>query len=121
MTALDEFLAPIRERLAAAPDKNFIGRAATEMQLLGTDVPRLLAALDGVLALHQPITVYEYDLDKGELNEDKVMAELCRECTGDSVIDAIGDCEYDPTDYHDETPWPCPTVAAINSALEGQG
>lgn len=92
MTAPDEFLAQIRERLATAPDKNFIGRAAAEMQLLGTDLPRLLAALDGVLALHS--------IDQHECECGEVHGPYCSECVGES--------------------WPCPTVAAVTTALEGQ-
>jgi len=92
------------------------------------DVARLTRAVEGVLGLHQPITVYEYDDTNGTFTQDGEgeqieMKTLCAACTGDSVLELIGDCEYDDTDYHDETAWPCPTVAAIENALnpkEGQ-
>ncbi|MFJ4286424.1 hypothetical protein ACIPY0_12335 [Paenarthrobacter nicotinovorans] len=86
-----------------------------------TDAQKLHAALDAVEALHQPVTVYELG-DNGEFRldpdgEEVEMATLCTACTGDSVLESIGDHEYDPLDYHDETHWPCPTLTAIRDAL----
>lgn len=87
-----------------------------------TDVARLTGAVEAVLGLHKPVYVYEYDDMNGVFKVDDAgeqieMETLCSECTGDSVLESISDCEYDAGDYHDETPWPCPTVAAIENAL----
>ncbi|KQR02498.1 hypothetical protein ASF72_10720 [Arthrobacter sp. Leaf141] len=71
-----------------------------------------------VRELHQPVEVFEYDDSNRTFKQDEdgeqiVMKTLCTSCTGDSVLEAIGDCEYDGLDYHDETHWPCPTIAAL--------
>lgn len=113
MTAPDEFLAPIRHRIES------------KYYLTCQDAPRLLAALDGVLALHQPTTVYEIDPMNGtwvygDDDERKVMTVLCSECTPDSVIQEVDECDYDGPNSVDVC-WPCPTVAVVTTALEGQG
>jgi len=84
---------------------------------------RLSNAIDAVKALHRPVEVYEYDDMNGVFKTDQdgeqiVIAALCKECTGDDVLEAIGDCEYDPdADYYSEVRWPCPTRAALDAAL----
>ena len=132
MTAPDEFLAPIRERLATAtpgPWKAnedgtidgsnydevickgqvdcmsycYGGSSVIEGDNLKADAEfiahspetqaRLLAALDGVLALH---SVDTHECECGEVH-----GPFCSECVGES--------------------WPCPTVAAVTTGLEGQG
>lgn len=152
MSDLSSLLAPIREREAAATplgewettrandvviyDPNGFGayrivahadskEDAAFIAAARLDIPRLLSAIDAVLALHTPYAVYEYDDMNGVFKVDDAgeqieMKTLCRECTGDSVIELIGDCEYDELDYHDETPWPCPTVTAATAALGEQ-
>ena len=82
MTAPDEFLAPIRARISG---KNGIYDFQPE------DAPRLLAALDGVLALHKPFG------------------------SGSRY------CSYCFDYYSSPRSWPCHTVEAIQTALEGQG
>lgn len=88
------------------------------------DVPRLLAALDGVLALHKSVIVYEIDPMNGtwiygDDDERKVMTVLCSECTPDHILSEAEDCEYDgPNDV--DVCWPCPTITAITTALDGQ-
>lgn len=100
----------------AAKNAEFIAHAPTDMA-------RLLAALEAVLALHKPVTVYELDPLNGtwvydESDERKVMSVLCSECTPDPIIEEIDESEYDgPNDI--DVDFPCPTVKAVQAALGG--
>jgi hypothetical protein len=87
-------------------------------------IPRMIAAVDAVLALHQPLEVFEYDHVNGvwrlDADGEKIlMFTLCQSCTPASVTEGIGDCEY-TEDEGGEVEYPCPTVAAIENALEGE-
>jgi hypothetical protein len=62
-------------------------------------LPSILAALDAVLALHQPVDALMY----GAKNAHKVQV-----CTG---------CGQDDGNWNR---WPCPTVAAITDTMEGK-
>uniref|UniRef100_UPI003F4944A2 hypothetical protein n=1 Tax=Arthrobacter silvisoli TaxID=2291022 RepID=UPI003F4944A2 len=146
MTAPDEFLAPIRERLAAATpgpwhfdtdaDDYLMSPAGEVPPSLANgefiahareDVPRLLAALDGVLALHQPSKVHRQRHNaEGTLISYTVTEDgPCEACYPETGTRHCEDCN----DYDDlcegvseswRVSWPCPTVAAITTALEGQ-
>ncbi len=61
------------------------------------DIPALLAALDAVAALHQPIDALMY---AGRSQQHKVQV-----CTG---------CGQDDGNWNQ---WPCPTIQAITTAL----
>lgn len=62
-----------------------------------TDIPKLLAALDAITALHQPIDAVMYT---GKSQHHKVQV-----CTG---------CGQDDGNWNR---YPCPTIAAITTAL----
>lgn len=61
-----------------------------------TDVPDLVAALEAVLDVHQPV-----DIEPSET--------ICKGCST-----KISTAFYEPT-----VEWPCPTVQAISTALDG--
>jgi hypothetical protein len=115
--AVATLLAPIRERVEA-----YASPTGTPGHHAPQDRARLLAALDAVLALHQPLEVFEYDHINGvwriDADGEKIlMFTLCHACTPASVTESIGDCEY-AEDESGEVIYPCPTVAAMVAALE---
>ena len=96
-----------------------------------TDVPILLAALNKaearavavramvsrVEALHVPVEVWQYDDTDGvfgvdDLGEHIVIARLCRECSTDDALEALGDCEW-TEDTQGSVFYPCATRAAL--------
>ena len=80
---------------ALATNRDGRGADAEFIAHARTDVPALVAALRAVLELHAPTPsdIYPHD--------------VCHHphCT-------------DPTDQMEQSPWPCPTVTAITTALE---
>ena len=74
-------------------DAEFIAHART-------DVPALLDALEKVLRLHPRVVVLHADPEFGRMEDDAI----CGAC----IVD------YEAAD------WPCPTVEAITTALEGE-
>ena len=99
------------ERCAQAADAEFIADSRTAL-------PKALAALEAVLALHQPVKIYA-QADECECgNEDHAIIEseqgddLCWDTpTGEQ---RCGECLDEDSEYID---YPCPTVAAITKAL----
>ena len=92
-------------------------RDGAEAEIMST-VAGLLAVVERVEGLHKPVHVYEYDDVNGVWkydadNEQILMATFCAGCTPADALEAIGDCEYDPTVYSGEVSWPCPTIKAI--------
>jgi hypothetical protein len=83
--------APVREVLAAAST------------IVAEHAPALVEALEAVLAIHQkhPDSGQGYDADGNYVE----FVEVCQACG-----------QYD--EY--AVPWPCPTVAAVETALEGR-
>ena len=77
----------------AHPDAEFIAAART-------DVPALLDALEKVLRLHPRVVVLHADPEFGRMEDDAI----CGACI----------VNHEPAD------WPCPTVEAITTALEGE-
>lgn len=77
------------------PDAEFVAAARTT-------VPALVDALEGVLAIHRDGGESQGYLDNGHYG---VIDHCCTECG------SYG--EYG-------TPWPCPTVTAITTTLEGE-
>lgn len=84
-------------------------------------MPRLLAALRAVEAVHRQVPVYslpfecEHDpevsgveMDDGEI--------YCIHCATESTCDACGELARDNMDGEFHT-WPCPTITAIREAL----
>ena len=65
-----------------------------------TDVPALLDALEKVLRLHPRVVVLHADPEFGRMEDDAI----CGACI----------VNHEPAD------WPCPTVEAITTALEGE-
>ena len=78
---------------AGVPDAEFIAHART-------DVPALLDALEKVLRLHPRVVVLHADPEFGRMEDDAI----CGACI----------VNHEPAD------WPCPTVEAITTALEGE-
>lgn len=74
-------------------DAEFIAHART-------DVPVLLDALEKVLRLHPRVVVLHADPEFGRMEDDAI----CGACI----------VNHEPAD------WPCPTVEAITTALEGE-
>lgn len=71
------------------------------------------AALTAVLELHEPVQLYELDGRNGtwvygDDDERVEFGKLCRECSEDDDAD-----DYQQGSYVE---WPCPTVAAIETA-----
>lgn len=95
----DYLMSPAGEVPPSLANGKFIGHARQ-------DVPRLLAALDGVLALHQPERGTVYDSDYGETKE----MDYCETCSDSQWLDEAS-----------AVAWPCPTVATVTTGLEGQG
>ena len=86
------------------------------------DVPALVAALRDVLALHAPMSWSEAEPTSGEMDEDYSLTHplppFCRECTDDEYVGAIE--HGDVIDIESDVVYcPCPTVAAITTALDG--
>lgn len=130
MTDLRALLAPIRDRLRWAEDaavtcqgdgldKDYINALET----VSVDAARLLAAIEAVGGLHQPVTVYEIDPINGtwvydsETDERKVLTLLCRECTPAFVLDDLDEGEYDGGGSDADVHFPCPTITALAAAL----
>ena len=78
--------------LSAQADAEFIAHART-------DVPALLDALEKVLRLHPRVVVLHADPEFGRMEDDAI----CGACI----------VNHEPAD------WPCPTVEAITTALNG--
>jgi hypothetical protein len=108
--------------LAAIRNRQKIAYASPRaMAESGADVPRLLSAVEAVLALHQPEGEVIYTScaahvitgpsGRDPLRFDK-MAE-CPDCQRRRIV-VCGHCDCS----HDE--WPCPTVRAIAKALLGE-
>ena len=86
-----------------------------------TDLPALLAAVEAVRALHQPMPIYDdecadtdcdrdhVELTMGEYwHTDSVAGQSCRECAGEDFMPELRD-------------WPCPTITTLTAALEAEG
>lgn len=76
-------------------------------------------AVERVKSLHASVKVWQYDDTNGvwvlDADGEKILLSVvCRECSGEAVLQAIEDCEYKTDWYGDEVFWPCPTVVAIN-------
>jgi hypothetical protein len=103
LAALDE----IRARAAASEaDAGFTAAART-------DVPRLLAALDAVLARHTPKTVIVHNMCGAHHS---IVLPGCPDCTTTEHV-ACKAC--DPVCPADNA-WPCAEYRAISRALLGQ-
>lgn len=93
MSGLEE-LRRLRQRAAIA-ERSVVGA----LRLARNDVPRILDALDAVMALHVPYPEgCEWPGVPGECSGCRTEEDMC---CGDHT-------------------WPCPTVAAITKALEGK-
>ena len=96
------------------------------------DVPRLLAAIDAVLALHQPFRIYdecdhdhtEEDIAEGRAVEtgefvschDEYLYSICTACCRDAQGFQTEECA--DAHFHDKTH--CKTAVAISRALLGE-
>jgi len=87
------------------------------------DVPRLLAAVEAVLAFHQPktVTVRRFCGPHASLARiaEVTGAEIvaCPDCSDNEVVTCTG---CDPV-CPDDNFWPCATVRAITTELLGEG
>ena len=87
--------------ILVAPDDGGVTSADAEfIAAARTDVPALLDALEKVLRLHPRVVVLHADPEFGRMEDDAI----CGAC----IVD------YEAAD------WPCPTVEAITTALEGE-
>lgn len=81
-----------------------------------SDVARLLAAVDAVLALHQPLEWHECG-DDGTPDLTKPLPTFCSHCTDEDYVSAI-----EAGDTIDASAsvisWPCPTVRAVAAHLD---
>jgi len=85
-------------------------------------IAKLLAAVDATLALHKEDAIYECD-DNGfpqTEDESKFVRNICGTCSDSSVTENLDDGNYDISGEYGEVGWPCPTVEAINKALEAE-
>ncbi|WP_432789261.1 hypothetical protein QYM46_13055 [Brevibacterium sp. K11IcPPYGO002] len=89
-----------------------------------TDLPRALDALNAVLKVHSPGDVFKWADDCADPENHHLFTDVR---TGDMLceVEPVGrfcnGCvpEKDTMIDVDEYPWPCPTVQAVDSALEG--
>ena len=81
-------------------DAEFIAHARTDVPWLLEQVDRRDKALEKVLRLHPRVVVLHADPEFGRMEDDAI----CGACI----------VNHEPAD------WPCPTVEAITTALEGE-
>ena len=114
--ALTSALDAIRERqkLAGSPDPfDRYGRGDAEIRLRLDDVPRLLAAVEAVLARHVPKTVTVTRLCGAH---HRIVIPDCPDCVKRQVTTCAA---CDPVCPDDNT-WPCANYQAISRALTGE-
>ena len=96
----------LRKEPQSVADADFIAASRTA-------VPKMAAALQAVLEVHDPMQLYELDPLNGtwvyEQDERVPYGKLCRGCSEDDDSD-----DYEPGSYIE---WPCDTVTAITDAL----
>lgn len=117
----DSVKAWMQERREIVDDAREAIRPAEAIDLGLIDLPLSLNALDQVLELHGPIVYYEHEdsctnTDEDHRAERHVEFDLgeyyCQDLpTGDS------DCGHCRDEDGDRLPYPCPTVQAIEGAL----
>ena len=151
MTAPDEFLAPIRERLAAAtPGPWFLNDCDGEIIVLpesdlvgvARDVNGKISSWGLPISYRPERRILELELDSWDRDEDEQddqvrdNAEFIAHAPSDTArllaaIDGVLSLHYvrgrnllgEPvcSECIPLRPFPCPTVAAVQTALEGQG
>lgn len=90
------------------------------VDLADRHVTGLLKGLNGVLALHKEMKVWEYDDVNGvwvydEHGEKVPLPSICQECTPHDTLLAIEDCEW--TEDYESVEHPCPTVRLLDAAI----
>ena len=73
-------------------------------------VPALVAAVERVQALHEPLKLFLLD-DNGSVDYSKPFDTLCRGCTDPDIVNAWECDDGDPGD--DYVQHPCPTIEAL--------
>ncbi|MFB7894680.1 hypothetical protein ACFC1I_20925 [Microbacterium sp. NPDC056044] len=86
-------------------DAEFIAHARTA-------VPALVAAVERVQALHEPLKLFLLD-DNGSIDYSKPFDALCRGCTDPDIVNAWECDDGDPGD--DYVQHPCPTIEALET------
>ncbi|MBT2566619.1 hypothetical protein J7I84_08945 [Arthrobacter sp. ISL-85] len=81
------------------------------------DLARLVAAVEAVEKVHEPVAIYETD-DAGQVQDDKHVRDICGTCSDSSVTESLDDGNYDLAGEYGEVGWPCPTLKAATAALE---
>lgn len=109
------------EAAARAIDENHGVTRSDAEAAVAAAVPHLTA---GLRALHDPVTVYEYDYTNGvfctDVNGEKVvLTRLCSECSSTEAIEAVEDCEWSEGFYR-SVQWPCPTTEALDALERGE-
>lgn len=82
-----------------------------------TDLARLVAAVEAVEKLHEPLAIYELD-DEGHVQEDKHVRDICGTCSDSSVMESLDDGNYDLSGEYGEVGWPCPTANALAAGVQ---
>ena len=78
----------------------------------GAALPALVAAVERVRALHEPLKLFLLD-DNGSLDYSKPFDTLCRGCTDPDIVNAWECDDGDPGD--DYVQHPCPTIEALET------
>lgn len=120
MKQLDE----IRGRLEAVENLATISRGMVTVYQSQRDVARLLNAVQGVLDLHKPSRVNheKYNSDGTLISYTVTHDGPCEACSSPEVSSRhCEDCERgvcEGVSVGSRSPWPCPTVEALTSALD---
>lgn len=77
-----------------------------------TALPALVAAVERVQALHEPLKLFLLD-DNGSIDYSKPFDTLCRGCTDPDIVNAWECDDGDPGD--DYVQHPCPTIEALEA------
>lgn len=77
---------------------------------LMASAPALVAAVERVQALHEPLKLFLLD-DNGSVDYSKPFDTLCRGCTDPDIVNAWECDDGDPGD--DYVQHPCPTIEAL--------
>lgn len=75
-------------------------------------LPALVAAVERVQALHEPLKLFLLD-DNGSIDYSKPFDTLCRGCTDPDIVNAWECDDGDPGD--DYVQHPCPTIEALEA------
>lgn len=99
-------------------DKELVGRYGIAAEPDVPDLAALVAAVERVQALHEPLKLFLLD-DNGSIDYSKPFDTLCRGCTDPDIVNAWECDDGDPGD--DYVQHPCPTIEALEPPKESHG